>query len=61
MQVTELKFEIDRLRKAKKEIEAKLSGVDVPKMTAQAEDAAKLEQQLAEQRQVGVCSIQGAL
>ena len=35
LQVTELKFEIDRIRKAKKEMEAKLAGVDVPKMQTQ--------------------------
>lgn len=34
-QVTELKFEIDRIRKAKKEMEAKLAGVDVPKLQTQ--------------------------
>jgi len=35
--VQELKFEIDRIRKAKKEMEALLSGVDVPKLQTQVE------------------------
>jgi len=47
-QVQELKFEIDRVRKAKKEMEAQLGGVDVPKMQSQAEDVKQLEKQISD-------------
>jgi hypothetical protein len=47
-QVQELKFEIDRVRKAKKEMEAQLGGVDVPKMQSQAEDVKVLEKQISD-------------
>jgi hypothetical protein len=47
-QVQELKFEIDRVRKAKKEMEAQLGGVDVPKMQSQAEDVKVLERQISD-------------
>jgi hypothetical protein len=44
--VQELKFEIDRVRKAKKEMEAQLAGVDVPRMQTQVEEVGKLEKQV---------------
>ena len=47
-QVQELKFEIDRVRKAKKEMEAQLGGVDVPKMQSQAEDGKVFEKQIGD-------------
>ena len=50
-QVQELKFEIDRVRKAKKEMEARLGGVDAPKLQTHADDAAKLEREMADLRE----------
>jgi hypothetical protein len=45
-QLNELKFEIDKLRKAKKEIEAKYSGVDMDRVKAEIDQAAKLSEEL---------------
>lgn len=68
-QAHELKFEIDRLRKAKKEQEARFAGVDPDAVKSTGDQAVRLEEELQKAReehsreiaemrsrlQVGVC------
>jgi hypothetical protein len=45
-QLHELKFEIDKLRKAKKELEAKYAGVDIERVKTESDHTAKLLEEL---------------